>query len=644
MSFFFKAISLAILLLLVQLAKASDTLRTFQLSGNAVVLGSGGEVGTLKDDPSDTDTFTIGEMRYAPSSLFKPWTKGRFRFGFSRMAYWLRLDLTDTVDRKLILELDNPFLSKVQFYQVADGEVLDTVTVGSDVPFGARKHWNLRDTIRISAGDTVRCWLHIPYNRTLTEFNLFLAEAQFRAKADRFERLLLIVFFCLIFVYLLMLGIGINLTRLRYYWYYFLYVLLVSGFVFADIGLGFQLVWPQWPYIQQVSLPVLANAYLIAGSMFVMAHFHTRRIYPLHHLCLRVAVVIAGAMIPLALFLPLLPSFPAHLFTYFHSALYILTVLLFFWLVGTAFFRDDRLFPGWLMAGFLVHGLNIIYSSLENFKVVPPLSLQAALLENGLLVTFHTPLVLMGGLLVEMVIVLTIGIKRFKYMLAESQRMSRELVEQRKKNLNALGLGMEAEQRRIAQELHDGLGGSIAAAKFRLERILEEKNINEPGLDDVVGELAELHQGLREIAHNLMPKHLEKQGLLAAIEQLVLRMQPADNRLAIHFFNNAELDDLNELARVYLYRIVQELLANLQKHAAASEAWLQFLHDESLLRITLEDNGRGFDTSTPERPGGIGLANIRYRVEDALGGKFSVESAPGQGCLVTIEIPWKGLR
>jgi signal transduction histidine kinase len=637
-----KKIKLLFFLLLAQTASATDTLRTVQLHGDALVLGIGGEVGVLKDDLSDLDTFGISEMMYAPDEFFIPWKKQRFSFGFTKLAHWLRLDLTDTIDRKLILELSNPYLSEVRFYQVLNGELLDSNFVGSDIPFNGRKHWNLRDTIRIAAGDTMQCFINIPYNRSLTDFGIFLSDAQTRVKSDRTERLLLIVFFCLVFVYLLMLGLAINLTRFRYFWYYFAYVLLVSGFIFADIGLGYQILWPRWPYVQQLSLPFFANAYLIAGALFVMAHFHTRRNYKLHHAALRVMVFVAGAMIPLALFLPLLPPFAAHLFSYFHSLMYILTVLLFFWLAGTAFFRNDRMFPGWLMFAFLIHGSNVIYASLENFKLVPAISLQSALAENGLLITFHTPLVMMAGLLVEMAIVLGIGIKRFKNMLAESQRMTRELAEQRKKNLNALALGMETEQRRMAQELHDGLGGGIAAAKFKLEKILAEKGGNDPALAQLVGELAGLHQELREIAHNLMPKHLHKQGLLAAIEQLVRSMEAADPRLKISFYNNADLDHLNELAKVYLYRISQELLANLYKHSAATEAWLQFLNDEKTLRITLEDNGKGFDPA--QSSNGIGLANIRYRVEDALGGRFSVESAPGQGCLMTMEIPWKALE
>ncbi|MCC6723696.1 MAG: hypothetical protein IT258_04250 [Saprospiraceae bacterium] len=635
----------AALLFCLPRAYGNDTLRTVQPPLDATVLGQHGEVGVYRDLLTDHDTFHIGEMMYAPSSLFETWHDERFNFGFAGQSFWLRLDLTDTADRKLILEMDNPYLSRVNFYQVLAGEVLDTQSVGSDLPFDGRRHWNLRDTVRLSAGDTIQCYINIPYNRSQTEFHIFLSDAQYRAKSDRAERMLLIVFFCLVFVYLLMLGLAINLTRFRYYWFYFAYVLLASGFIFTDIGLGYQTFWPRWPYVQQVSLPILANAYLIAGAQFVMAHFHTRRHYPLQHKVMRAVVWVAAAMIPVTLVLPALPIFWSHLFSYFHSVLYIVTVLLFFWIAGTAFFRNDRTLPGWLLFGFLVHGIHVIYSSLENFGLVPPISLQHMLIRHGIVIVFHTPLVLMVGLLVEMGVVLLIGLKRFRNMLTESQRMSRELAEQRKKNLNALALGMETEQRRIAQELHDGLGGGLAAAKFKLEKILSENPTSAPELNSLVGDLSSLHQELREVAHNLMPKHLHKQGLLAATELLVQRMQVADPNLQISFFCNADLDQLNELATVYLYRILQELLSNLYKHSGANEAWLQILKDETHLRITLEDNGRGFDSTAVQRQAsGIGLSNIRYRVEDALGGKLHIEAAPGNGSLFSMEIPWKNLK
>mgnify|MGYP001371457651 CR=1 FL=1 len=625
-------------------AQSNGIFPTVTWNGRYHILGPGGEVGVLRNVHLDFDSLTIEEVKVVPNDWYEPWRKERFRFGFIRHPQWLRLDLTDTIDRKLILELNNPYLSEVRLFQVCEDD--NSKILGSDHPFRGRRHWNLQDTIRLSAGDTVRVFLQIPYNRSQTDFRLLLWDAQERLAATRQEMLFLLVFFCLIFVYLLTLGIAIFLTRFRYYWFYFLYVLLVSGYIFADMGLGYENLWPGSPYLQQVSLPVLANAYLIAGILFVLAHFRTRTGYPFHDQALRTVIWIAGGLMVMALFLPAAPPHFAHLFSYFSSVIYIITCLLFFWLAGTALVRKDRHFPGWLMVAFLTHGLTVIYSGLESFGLVPTLSLAQALAENGWRYTFHTPLILLLGLIVEIGIVLAIGVKRFKNLVAESEINAKALAAQRQQNLNALAMGMEAEQRRLAQELHDGLGGSISVAKFKIEA-LREKNGQDPAtsaaLDEAARALGSLHHELREIAHNLMPRHLHKHGLLTAVEQLIHRMEHSDRSLKIHFFSNADLDNISELARTYLFRIVQEMLNNLFKHAQANEAWFQFIRHDGNLLLTLEDNGRGFDLSQAKNKGGIGLSNIRYRVEDALGGRFEVDSTPGKGTLLSIEIPLKSL-
>lgn len=644
MKLFQKYLSVLVLLLLAVPALAHDTIPVLQPAPDVNLLGLGGEVGVLHDR-SEGGPLSIDDVIYAPTDLFKLWRKERFQFGFTSHPVWFRLDVADTIDRQLVLEMNNPYLDEVRCYIVSQGEIIETYRMGSSLPYGERKGHNLLFPFHLPAGDTLNCFIQVPYVRSQLDFKLFLSDAVAREKTTSIEFLILTIFFSLIFVYLLVLGIAIYLTRLKYFWFYFLYVMLVAAYIFADMGLGFAHVWGAYPYLQQVLLPVLSNAYLIAGGLFVMSHFHTWRSYPFHDQALRMVMIIAGCLIPVSMLMPLLKPFYSHLTSYFTTVTYIVTCLLFFWLAFSGILRRDRIFPGWLLVGFLIHGLNVIYSGLENFSIVPALSTTAALAENGLLLPFHTPIVLLIGLLVEMVIVLFIGIRRFKHLYAESQRVAKVLAYQRQKNLNALGLGMETEQQRIAQELHDGLGGGLSAVKFKLERLIHFAGDRQLAkeMQEAVDELTDLHRDLRDMAHNLMPKPLYKLGLLPAVEQVTRRMEAANPNLKIHLFSNVELAGANKLARIYLFRIVQELLNNLFKHAEATEAWLQFVtHDENLL-ITLEDNGKGFDLNQVKGKNGIGMANIRYRVEDALGGTFNVESAPGKGTMVSIEIPKKGV-
>jgi len=98
------------------------------------------------------------------------------------------------------------------------------------------------------------------------------------------------------------------------------------------------------------------------------------------------------------------------------------------------------------------------------------------------------------------------------------------------------------------------------------------------------------------------------------------------------------LDKIQNLAKIHLYRIVQELLANVLKHAEATTVNLQLLEDEGKLMLTVEDDGKGFDVKKAPSNGGIGLSNVRTRVE-VLHGKMHLESVPGKGTFVSIEFP-----
>lgn len=609
-------------------------------------LGGGGEVEVLHVE-HPLDTLGAEEVLLLPSDTFEPSNGERFQFGYTQHGHWLRFHLlvpnkaslgTDSL--YLALHLTNPYLERVETFLSRAGGL-------QSLP-GPGPGRTLSFPMNLAAGDTAAVLVHIPYSRFPLEFKLALEKLEAGRNVRRSEEIILIVFFCLWFVYLLQLGLAIRITRLRYFWNYFAYVFLVGCFVFADLGLGRQLLWGHTPYLQQLALPFFTNAYLVFGVYFVQAHFQTLRRYPVHDQVLKLMRIMALGLLPVALFLPAVPLALAHFFSYLHTVLYILTCVALFWLAATALRRGDPRSPGLLLIGFLVHGLSILYTLLEWLRIVPPVSWSSSLAAQGIVFTLHTPLVLLLGLLIEMGVILYIGIRQFRLMLSDMENMARVLAEQKQQQMNALVLGMETEQKRIARELHDGLGGSLAALKFKLEHLLANGNdaaLQEKRLAEAILDITALQEELRTIAHNLMPKPLYKLGLVPAVEQVLQRFRRLNPRLEIHFFHNVDLQELDELPKIYLFRVVQELLTNLHKHSKATEAWLQFVRSDGLLLITLEDNGQGFQ---PERAlsqrKGMGLANIRYRVEEALGGRFTIESTPGSGTLVSIQIPLKVLR
>ena len=176
----------------------------------------------------------------------------------------------------------------------------------------------------------------------------------------------------------------------------------------------------------------------------------------------------------------------------------------------------------------------------------------------------------------------------------------------------------------------------------KLNVVINHPEQAEDRLDKIIDELDTAHQDLRDISHNIMPKSLRKLGLQSAIEELMYRIRLVDQELKINFYHNVEFKMLTLFSQLQIYRIVQELLNNMIKHAEAKEVNLQFIQHEGELLITLEDDGRGFNANQA-LSGGIGLKNIKNRVS-VLGGTFLVDSALGRGALISVELPLAVLR
>ena len=142
-------------------------------------------------------------------------------------------------------------------------------------------------------------------------------------------------------------------------------------------------------------------------------------------------------------------------------------------------------------------------------------------------------------------------------------------------------------------------------------------------------------QELRRVAHNMMPEILTKFGLDEAVKEYCNTINTT--KLLAVKYQSLGMEALpDRSAEIIIYRIIQELLNNIMKHASATEAFVQIIRDDHRLNIVVEDNGKGFDTALLENNKGAGWTNIRSRV-DYLKGKLDINSETNKGTVVTIE-------
>jgi signal transduction histidine kinase/ligand-binding sensor domain-containing protein len=212
----------------------------------------------------------------------------------------------------------------------------------------------------------------------------------------------------------------------------------------------------------------------------------------------------------------------------------------------------------------------------------------------------------------------------------------------------------EAERKRIAAEMHDSLGQRLVVIKnlalFLLRSRKEGGTKNGAGDDadaqtitEISDEASSAIEETREISYNLRPFQLDRLGLTKAIEAMIRTTASASG---LKF--SSELDNVDNLfpeeLRINFYRIVQESLGNVMKHAEASAVKVEVKRSIENVTLTIEDNGRGFTPETRNHQAarsGFGLTGMAERAH-LLGGDFKVRSAHGHGTMVTVEIPLTG--
>lgn len=200
--------------------------------------------------------------------------------------------------------------------------------------------------------------------------------------------------------------------------------------------------------------------------------------------------------------------------------------------------------------------------------------------------------------------------------------------------------GQEEERSRLAKDLHDGLGGMLSGIKFSFSN-MKETLIMTPdnmlgfqrGLDMLDSSISEL----RRVAHSMMPEALMKFGLNAALKDFCTSINNSGVLKVIYQSHDADNLDISQTASVTIYRIVQELLNNSIKHAAATKVLVQLNKEDNKLLLTVEDDGKGFDIALLQNASGIGWTNIKSRL-DYLKGKLDIQSEPGKGTSVNIEM------
>jgi two-component system, NarL family, sensor kinase len=228
-----------------------------------------------------------------------------------------------------------------------------------------------------------------------------------------------------------------------------------------------------------------------------------------------------------------------------------------------------------------------------------------------------------------------------RYRLRQQALLKEEIMKQQYLSSRAVIQAEELERKRIASDLHDGIGQMFSAVKMNLSGIADRITIGADDkklLDKTLALVDESCKEVRVISHQMTPNVLLKAGLSAAIRDFVDKIDASKLKITLETFGLQK--PLESNVETVLYRIIQESVNNVIKHANATTLDIQLHKDEEGITATIEDNGKGFDMTKIEPNNSVGLNSIKARVA-FLEGRVDYDTAPGKGTLVAIFIPNK---
>jgi two-component system, NarL family, sensor kinase len=228
-----------------------------------------------------------------------------------------------------------------------------------------------------------------------------------------------------------------------------------------------------------------------------------------------------------------------------------------------------------------------------------------------------------------------------KKQIEQKAKLAEEIAQQKELRSKAIIEAEEKERRRIAQDLHDGIGQILSAAKLNLSNYQSKAEVKSQEEKDALKNVSDLIDDsvkeVRAVSHNMMPNTLIKLGLASAVREFITKIGNIPN-----FKVDLEIVGLDkrlpEQTETVFYRVIQEIVNNIIKHSKANHISLQLIKHENEMTVMIEDNGVGFDTGKINEFQGIGLKNIISRIE-FLNGRVDFDSTPGHGTNVIIEVP-----
>jgi signal transduction histidine kinase len=556
----------------------------------------------------------------------------------------------ENMQKTYFLEVDNSLIDKIYFYHFVEKKLLKTDESGDEIPFVNRKTPFRNPLFEVLVNEKGKHTIllkimadgrRLNFPLRLIEVNSFVSYAE---KKDLLFGLYLGILFLLCF---LSVYFGFIVNDSVFY-FFALYIGFLSLNQFILSGISFQYFWPSLTEWSNKSGPITIILAIIFGLIFAKSFFKNEGYNK---------YVINGLNVFLVLNIVLLTMMlqNGEVFNVSIRIMYNFIIIFYLSLCALGIYymfkkvQISRFFiPGFLLAIGIISFMTFLTNNNE----------PEFIFTNNLVIFL---------LLFKCIILFLALIDRFRLYKKEKELAQQELIQKLeeintlKENLNeelsiqvdiktkelekkqtelywSILTGEERERKRIAKELHDGLGAQLSAIKLQVQSDGYEKML-------LIGKTKTLHQNLikqideaclevRNISHDLLPPGLINAGITESINRFLHKIRENSN-IDLKFIHQIEKETLTKDLEVQIFRIIQELLNNIIKHSYAQSAAIQIIQNHSKILIIAEDDGIGFDMEANQN--GLGINNIKNRIA-SLKGNIVINSSENKGTTIIIEI------
>jgi signal transduction histidine kinase len=551
---------------------------------------------------------------------------------FDNDYYWTLFTLKNpgSDDADLFYQFNNPTINHIEVYTVVDGAIQHRISTGALLPFKTRgySYHDFVIPIKIRSNQNITYLIMSEKRGELFSITPALMSTNyFKEKEANVYLVLGIIIGIMIFNILINLFLGISLNYKLHY-LYALYVSVTLLWIFGSVKMDYQLLFPDYPLLFKISQPLTGGITMILMAQLAIVFLQLKKSGAKVFVILNTAKWVLITILPFRIALYLV--FPKYAWLGEKASIVYLAAIagIAISMVWAAIVRIRQGFkPAWFYLA------AIAYLAFSIFKTCYTVLYKVDVSE-----LLSVPSDIQQGIIVETIIIFIGIIYRYNLYKKEKEELNNKLAKQRIEMTNRIVIAQEEERKRIAQDLHDDVGATLSTLLLHITNLPDKPEWQTPFAVQHNQRSITISRkaltDLRNISHDLLPKDFNTLGFFEVLQN---RIEEINTLNTTRFWLSTEGNDhlLNEMQAITLYRITNELVNNIVKHARAAHANIDVVVMAPSVTILVEDDGIGFEDTTAKN--GIGIKNVYSRVA-FLNGNINIDKNK-QGTTIIVTAP-----